>query len=79
MRICRDAGGTNAVLANVAVDLAERPESASLAEVAHVSLICAPDEARRRLKRIENLGFDEVLLVSHAGVLEEIERDRDFV
>ena len=79
MRIYRDAGGTNAVLANVAIDLAERPESASLAEVAHVSLICPPDEARRRLKRIEELGFDEILLVSHAGVLEEIERARDFV
>src|SRR5216683_1572976 len=79
MRIYRDAGGTNAVLANVAIDLAERPESASLAEVAHVSLICPPDEARRRLKRIEELGFDEVLLVSHAGALEEIERARDFV
>jgi hypothetical protein len=79
MRIYRDAGGTNAVLANVAIDLAERPESASLAEVAHVSLICPPDEARRRLKRIEQLGFDEVLLVSHAGVLDEIERARDFL
>ena len=79
MRIYRDAGGTNAVLANVAIDLAERPESASLAEVAHVSLICPPDEARRRLKRIAELGFDEVLLVSHAGVLEEIERARDFL
>jgi alkanesulfonate monooxygenase SsuD/methylene tetrahydromethanopterin reductase-like flavin-dependent oxidoreductase (luciferase family) len=79
MRIYRDAGGTNAVLANVAIDLAERPESASLAEVAHVSLICPPDEARRRLKRVEQLGFDEVLLVSHAGVLDEIERARDFL
>ncbi len=78
MRIYRDAGGHNAVLANVAIDLAERPESASLAEVAHVSLICPPEEARRRLKRIEELGFDEVLLVSHAGVLDEIERARDF-
>src|SRR6266566_9821905 len=29
MRIYREAGGTNAVLANVAIDLAERPESAS--------------------------------------------------
>src|SRR5712691_5188919 len=79
MRIYRDAGGTNAVLANVAIDLAERPESASLAEVAHVSLICPPDEARRRLKRVEQLGFDEILLVSQAGVLDEIERARDFV
>jgi alkanesulfonate monooxygenase SsuD/methylene tetrahydromethanopterin reductase-like flavin-dependent oxidoreductase (luciferase family) len=77
MRVYREAGGTNAVLANVAVDLANRPESASLAEVAHVSLICSPDEARQRLKRIEQLGFDEVLLVSHAGALEDIERARD--
>jgi alkanesulfonate monooxygenase SsuD/methylene tetrahydromethanopterin reductase-like flavin-dependent oxidoreductase (luciferase family) len=79
MRIYHDAGGDNAVLANVAIDLADRPESASLAEVAHVSLICAPDEARQRLKRIEQLGFDEVLIVSHLGVLEDIERVRDFL
>ncbi|HEY0185080.1 MAG TPA: LLM class flavin-dependent oxidoreductase [Rhodopila sp.] len=78
MRIYRDAGGTNAVLANVAVDLANRPESASLAETAHVSLICSPDEARQRMKRIKQLGFDEVLLVSHASVLDDIERARDF-
>jgi alkanesulfonate monooxygenase SsuD/methylene tetrahydromethanopterin reductase-like flavin-dependent oxidoreductase (luciferase family) len=79
MRIYRDAGGDNAVLANVAVDLANKPESASLAAVAHVSLICSPGEARQRFKRIEQLGFDEVLLVSHAGVLEDLERVRDFL
>jgi alkanesulfonate monooxygenase SsuD/methylene tetrahydromethanopterin reductase-like flavin-dependent oxidoreductase (luciferase family) len=79
MRIYRGAGGDNAVLANVAIDLANRPESAGLAEVAHVSLICSPDEARERLKRIEQLGFDEVLIVSHLGVLEDIERVRDFL
>lgn len=79
MRVYREAGGANAVLANVAVDLANRPESAALAEVAHVSLICPPDEARRRLKRIEQIGFDEVLVVSHLGVLEDIERVRDFL
>jgi hypothetical protein len=32
--------------------------------VVNVSMICSPDEARQRLKRIEQLGFDEVLLVS---------------
>jgi hypothetical protein len=31
------------------------------------------------LKRIEQLGFDEILLVSHAGVFEDIERVRDFL
>ena len=79
MRLYREAGGTNAVLANVAVDFADRPESAGLAEATNVALVCPPDEARRRIKRMEQLGFDEVLLVSPAGVLEDIERARDFL
>jgi alkanesulfonate monooxygenase SsuD/methylene tetrahydromethanopterin reductase-like flavin-dependent oxidoreductase (luciferase family) len=77
MRLYREAGGTNAVLANVAVDFANRPESASAAS--SVNLVCPVDEARRRMKRIEQLGFEEVLLVSHGGVLEDIERARDFL
>ena len=79
MHIYRDAGGDNAVLANVAMDLTERPESADLARAAHVSLICPPDEARRRLKRVAGLGFDEILIVSQTNSLEEIERARDFL
>jgi len=79
MRLYREAGGTNAVLANVLVDLTNRPEPGSLAERANISLVCSPDEARPRLKRIEQLGFDEVLLVSPAAALEEIERVRDFL
>ena len=79
MRIYREAGGDNAVLANVAIDLAERPESASLAQVANVSLICPPYEARERLRRVAGLGFDEILLVSQTNSLEEIERARDFL
>ena len=79
MRRYRDAGGNNAVLANVVVDLSGRPEPGSLAERAKVSLVCPPEEARVRLKRLEGLGFDEVLLVSPAGRLDEIERVRDFL
>ena len=78
MRIYREAGGTNAVLANVAVDFTDPPTNATLAEVT-TSLVCAPDEARRRLKRIEQLGFEEVALVSHASVLDDLERARDFL
>jgi hypothetical protein len=66
------------VLANTAVDLAGGPGSDAFAEVT-TSLVCPPDEARRRLKRLEQIGFDEVLLVSHNGVLEDIERTRDFL
>ena len=78
MRIYREAGGTNAVLANVGVDLSGGPDPGGLAEVA-TSLVCPPDEARRRIKRMQQLGFDEVLLVSHGSVLEDIQRVRDFV
>jgi alkanesulfonate monooxygenase SsuD/methylene tetrahydromethanopterin reductase-like flavin-dependent oxidoreductase (luciferase family) len=79
MRLYREAGGTNAVLANVVVDLSARAEPGSLAERAKVSLVCLPEEARQRLKRIEQIGFDEVLVVSPASALEEIERVRDFL
>src|SRR5690348_4343685 len=69
MRIYREAGGANAVLANVAVDLADRPQSAELAAATNVALVCPRDEARRRFQRMQQLGFNEVLLVSHFGVL----------
>lgn len=79
MRIYREAGGTNAVLANVVVDLTNRPEPGSLAERAKVSLVCSPDDARQRLKRIEQIGFNEVLVVSPAAALDQIERVRDYL
>ena len=79
MRLYREAGGGNALLANVVVDLVNQPEPGSLAERARVSLVCRPEEARRRLKRIEQIGFDEVLVVSLASALDEIERLRDYL
>ena len=79
MKIYREAGGTNAVLANCSIDLAERPQSAELAKVASVNFICPPDEARRRIKRVEQLGFEEILIGSQFGAIEEIERVRDFL
>jgi alkanesulfonate monooxygenase SsuD/methylene tetrahydromethanopterin reductase-like flavin-dependent oxidoreductase (luciferase family) len=79
MKIYREAGGANAVLANVSIDLRERPQSAAMAKVAHVNFICPPDEARRRMKRLVDIGFDEVLIGSHFGELEDVERVRDFV
>jgi alkanesulfonate monooxygenase SsuD/methylene tetrahydromethanopterin reductase-like flavin-dependent oxidoreductase (luciferase family) len=79
MRVYREAGGTNAVLANVAIDLGNRPGSEELAKVAEPALIGTPHEVRQKLKRIEQMGFDEVLLVSHHGVLEDIDRARDFL
>jgi len=79
MKIYREAGGTNAVLANCSIDLQERPESAELAKLASVNFICSPEEARRRIVRVEELGFDEILIGSQFGAIDEIERVRDFV
>jgi len=79
MKIYREAGGTNAVLANCSIDLAERPESAELAKVASVNFICPPAEARERIKRVEQMGFEEILIGSQFGAIEEIERVRDFL
>jgi alkanesulfonate monooxygenase SsuD/methylene tetrahydromethanopterin reductase-like flavin-dependent oxidoreductase (luciferase family) len=79
MKIYREAGGANAVLANCSVDLNERPESAELARLAAVNFICPPDEARRRIKRVEAMGFEEILIGSQFGAIDEIERIRDFL
>src|SRR5437762_12424114 len=79
MRLYREAGNANAVLANVVVDLSAQVEAGSLAERAKVSFVCLPDDARQRLKRLERIGFDEVLLVSPAGRLDELERVRGFL
>jgi alkanesulfonate monooxygenase SsuD/methylene tetrahydromethanopterin reductase-like flavin-dependent oxidoreductase (luciferase family) len=79
MRIFREAGGTNAVLANLAVDFGNRPGSAELAQVAPPSLIGTPDEVRQKLRRMQDIGFDEILLVSHHAVLEDLERARDLL
>ena len=79
MRIFREAGGRKAILANVAVDFDNRPETAQLAEIAPCSLVCPPNEARRRLLRFRDLGFDEVLLLSHDAALEDLERARDWL
>src|SRR5207249_11436345 len=79
MKLYREAGGNNAVLSNCSIDLAERPESAELAKLASVNFICSPEEAGRRIERVEQLGFDEILIGSQFGAIEEIERVRDFV
>src|ERR1700752_1548601 len=62
MKIFREAGGKNALLANCSIDLAEQPESVELAKVASVNFICSPEEARRRITRVKELGLEEILI-----------------
>ena len=58
----RDAGGTRAVLGTVSTDLRQPTTPLDDDEMFH--LRCAPDEARARLERVLELGYDDVLLTN---------------
>ena len=62
VRMYRAAGGKRIVLANVFTDLRPKPISADRLGHVKISLICSPAEACERLKRMEQLGLDDVLL-----------------
>jgi alkanesulfonate monooxygenase SsuD/methylene tetrahydromethanopterin reductase-like flavin-dependent oxidoreductase (luciferase family) len=80
MQVYRAAGGADAIIANVIVDPTGRPEPGSWGERARISLVCDDrDEARRRLRRLRQIGFDEVLLLSHRLRLDELEQVRDYL
>jgi len=69
----RKAGGKRAILANIFTDL--RPDPPYVPAHAKVTLICGKAEARERLRRIADLGFDDALLIvpmSAPDMLDEI-------
>ncbi|HSU06145.1 MAG TPA: LLM class flavin-dependent oxidoreductase [Acetobacteraceae bacterium] len=79
LEMYRAAGGRRAVLANVFTDL--RPDPVTTPAIAHakISLLCTPREARERLKRIEQLGFDDALLVCPFDAPEQLETIRALI
>ncbi|HUB46237.1 MAG TPA: hypothetical protein VMB73_14730, partial [Acetobacteraceae bacterium] len=63
LRMYRDAGGQRAVLANIFTDLRPDPQIPAASRPLGISLICPPAEARDRLRRLQDIGFDDALLV----------------
>jgi len=63
LRMYREAGGQRAIVANIFTDLRPEPQIPAAGRPLGISLICPPDEARARLRRVEDLGFDDALLV----------------
>jgi alkanesulfonate monooxygenase SsuD/methylene tetrahydromethanopterin reductase-like flavin-dependent oxidoreductase (luciferase family) len=59
----RDAGGTRSVLANIFTDFRDSPAAPPFAHVPKITLYCSPAEARDRMKRLEDTGLDDALLV----------------
>ncbi len=63
LKMFRDAGGKRAVLANIFTDFRESPGDLPFHHVPKISLFCTPREAKDRLKRLEDMGIDDALLV----------------
>jgi alkanesulfonate monooxygenase SsuD/methylene tetrahydromethanopterin reductase-like flavin-dependent oxidoreductase (luciferase family) len=76
LRMYRAAGGTRAVLANVFTDLRPEPKLSPVMANAKVSLLCTRTEARERLKRLEQIGFDDVLFVCPFEAPEQLDEIR---
>ncbi len=80
IRAYREAGGRRAILTNVPIDLRPRPEYADQwAKVAQITLACPMAAAVERLQRIEQLGFDDVVLVPPNESPEHLQMIRDLV
>jgi alkanesulfonate monooxygenase SsuD/methylene tetrahydromethanopterin reductase-like flavin-dependent oxidoreductase (luciferase family) len=67
LKMFRDAGGKRAVLANIFTDFRDQPGGLPFTHVPKISLFCSPAEARDRLRRLEDLGIDDALLVVPPG------------
>jgi len=77
MKIYRDAGGQRAILSNVIVALEDGTEAAQRAASATVTLTGGATEALDRLKRIRDVGFDDVLCMAPIDALDDLARLRD--
>jgi alkanesulfonate monooxygenase SsuD/methylene tetrahydromethanopterin reductase-like flavin-dependent oxidoreductase (luciferase family) len=67
LRMFREAGGKRAVLANIFTDFRDSPVNPPFSHVPKISLFCSPREAKDRLRRLEDLGMDDALLVVPSG------------
>jgi alkanesulfonate monooxygenase SsuD/methylene tetrahydromethanopterin reductase-like flavin-dependent oxidoreductase (luciferase family) len=67
IKMFRAAGGKRAVLANIFTDFRDPPGAPPFTHVPKITLFCSPREARDRLKRLEDTGLDDALLVVPSG------------
>ena len=75
----RKAGGKRAILANIFTDLRPDPPAHPLIAHAKTTLVCRKSEARDRLRRIADLGFDDALMIVPFGVPEMLDGIRDLL
>jgi alkanesulfonate monooxygenase SsuD/methylene tetrahydromethanopterin reductase-like flavin-dependent oxidoreductase (luciferase family) len=72
----RAAGGKRAVLANIFTDLRGEAAPNNRSAMTKISCYCSPAEARERLRRVAELGFDDALLVVPFDAPEQLDAMR---
>lgn len=73
LKMFRDAGGKRAVLANIYADFSDAPAAPPFSHTPKISLFCSPAEAKDRLKRLEDTGLDDALIVAPSGDARQLE------
>jgi len=73
LRMYRDAGGKRAVLANVFTDLRDTRAPLPIRNEPKITLLCGKAEAKNRLRRLEDMGIDDVLLVCPSDDPDQLE------
>ena len=68
-----------AILANIFTDLRSDPPAHPVIAHAKTTLVCGKSEARDRLRRIADLGFDDALMVVPFGAPEMLDEIRDLL
>ncbi|HEY4043234.1 MAG TPA: LLM class flavin-dependent oxidoreductase [Rhodopila sp.] len=63
LKMFRDAGGKRVLVANIFTDFRDAPPALPIPFVPKISLLCSQQEAKDRLRRLEDLGVDDALLV----------------
>ena len=66
----REAGGKRAIATNIGVDLTAQAKP--LSDEGPYDLRCPPEEARARLARLAEMGFDDAVLVVEDGSEENL-------
>ena len=79
IKFYRDAGGKRAVLSNVIIDLHGNAADMPLGGNASVMLTGGEAEAREKLRRIRDVGFDDVLCMANPDSLDDLARLRDAI
>ncbi len=78
IELYRKAGGKRAIVTNVVIDLRDEPDL-TLGAHANIKLVCPPAEARKRLLRFQEMGFDDIMVMPYHRSKDHLKAIRDLL